>query len=55
MATTDVRPLLVRMDSDLYTAVATSAQREDRTMASVVREALRAYTQRDLGSATRKR
>ena len=41
--TTDVVPFLVRMDTDLHDAVATTAKREDRSMASVVREALRQY------------
>lgn len=45
------RPFLVRMDYDLRAAVAATADREDRSQASVVREALREYTQRSAGGA----
>jgi predicted DNA-binding protein len=44
MPSDDVRPLLVRMPAELHEAVKTTAAREDRTMAQVVREALRNYT-----------
>jgi len=40
----EIRPLLVRMPAWLYDAVKATAAQQDRTMASVVREALRAYT-----------
>lgn len=35
--------LLVRMEPDLFAAVTATAEREDRSRSSVVREALRAY------------
>lgn len=40
------RHLLVRMPEELHAAVVETAKRQDRPMASVVREALRAYTSR---------
>jgi predicted DNA-binding protein len=40
----DVRPLLVRMPAAMHEAVRETAEREDRTMAQVVREAIRNYT-----------
>ena len=45
-ADSTIRPLLVRMPAELHEAVRATAEREDRTMAQVAREALRAYTQR---------
>lgn len=47
----DTRPLLVRMPASMHDAIARTAQQEDRTMAQVVREAVRAYTRR-AGTAT---
>ena len=47
----DATPLLVRMDPALKAAIRAAAEREDRTMSSVVREALRAY----VGMEPRKR
>ena len=39
----NVIPLLVRMPPDLHAAVKAAAEAEDRSMASVVRQALRQY------------
>lgn len=44
MAKSEVRPLLVRMPADLHEAVKVAAVNEDRSMAQVVRAALRDYT-----------
>lgn len=46
MAHDETRPLLVRMPADLHAAVKATAQKQDRTMAQVTREALRAYTKK---------
>jgi predicted DNA-binding protein len=46
MANAEVRPLLVRMPPELHEAVKATAEKQDRTMAQVAREALRAYTRK---------
>jgi predicted transcriptional regulator len=46
MAHDETRPLLVRMPADLHAAVKATAKKQDRTMAQVAREALRAYARK---------
>jgi predicted transcriptional regulator len=46
VAQDETRPLLVRMPADLHAAVKETAEKQDRTMAQVAREALRAYTRK---------
>lgn len=46
MAHGKTRPLLVRMPAELHAAVKETAEKQDRTMAQVVREALRAYARK---------
>jgi hypothetical protein len=48
----EIRPLLVRMPAELHAAVKATAEKEDRTMAQVAREALRAYTRKSARTAT---
>ena len=46
MSAAETRPLLVRMPPELHEAVKATAEKEDRTMAAVVREALRCYVRK---------